>query len=200
MRQKKKSKSYLTPNDVAELLMVSPVTIRQWAQKGSLNALTTPGGHRRFLSREVERFAREHGIALQPTDNDELRILIVDDDEQLSGFLVELLNNQDQEIRTEVASDGFDAGAKVQTFKPHVMLLDLMMPGLDGFEVCRRLREDPTTKAMRIIAMTGFYNPDNVERIKNIGADECFPKPLPTDDLLKAIGIYPAESSKRRQT
>ena len=190
MNHRKKAKTYLTPNDVAELLMVSPVTVRQWAQKGGLNALTTPGGHRRFLRHDVERFAREHGIALQPPDAQELRILIVDDDEQLAGYLVELLRDQSETIVTQTAYDGFDAGVKLQTFQPHIMLLDLMMPGLDGFAVCRRMQEDPATKAVRIIAMTGFYSPENVERILNAGAEVCLPKPLPKDALLEAIGLY----------
>ncbi len=56
-------KPYLTPNEVATLFMVSPITVRQWAQKGLLKAEVTVGGHRRFLRGEVERFARDHGLA-----------------------------------------------------------------------------------------------------------------------------------------
>ncbi len=185
----KKGKSYLTPNDVARLLMVSPVTVRQWAQKGSLSALTTPGGHRRFLRHDVERFARERGVALQPPEGDALRILIVDDDRQLAGFLVELFASQDEPVSTQTAHDGFEAGAKVQTFRPHIMLLDLMMPELDGFGVCRQMQQDPNTKAVRIIAMTGYYTAGNVQRILAAGAEACLPKPLPNDDLLEAIGF-----------
>ncbi len=185
----KKGKSYLTPNDVARLLMVSPVTVRQWAQKGSLSALTTPGGHRRFLRHDVERFARERGVALQPPEGDALRILIVDDDRQLAGYLVELFANQDEPVSTQTAHDGFEAGAKVQTFRPHIMLLDLMMPELDGFGVCRQMQQDPNTKAVRIIAMTGYYTAGNVQRILAAGAEACLPKPLPNDDLLEAIGF-----------
>ena len=55
------NKAYLTPNEVAELLMVSPITVRSWAQKGLLVAKVTPGGHRRFLKSDVERFVRESG-------------------------------------------------------------------------------------------------------------------------------------------
>jgi len=185
----KKGKSYLTPNDVATLLMVSPVTVRQWAQKGGLSALTTPGGHRRFLRHDVERFARERGIALQPPAGDSLRILIVDDDKQLAGYLVELFANREEAVSTQTAHDGFEAGAKVQTFQPHIMLLDLMMPGLDGFGVCHQMQEDPNTKAVRIIAMTGYHTTGNVQRILAAGAEVCLPKPFPNDELLEAIGL-----------
>jgi len=178
----------LTPQEVAELLMVSPVTVRQWAQKGELKALTTPGGHRRFRLHDVERFGRQRGLTLQRRDPAP-RILVVDDDPQLSGYLVELLASLPEPIVTEVASDGFDAGRKVLTFRPDVVLLDLMMPGLDGFEVCRRLKQDPATRDVRIIAMTGYPSPGNVARICAAGAEACLAKPVGIEPLLGAIGL-----------
>lgn len=189
-----KTRAYLTPNEVAELLMVSPVTVRQWAQKGTLKALTTPGGHRRFLCSEVERFARQHGMILPPDCDPALRILVVDDDKQFVRYLLELLDGLPEEIVSDSAYDGFDAGRKVHVFQPHVVLLDLMMPGLDGFDVCRRLKDDAATKAVRIIAMTGYYAWENVNRIVNAGAEACLPKPLDPEALLEAIGLRPCIS------
>jgi CheY-like chemotaxis protein len=78
---------------------------------------------------------------------------------------------------------------KVESFRPHALLLDLMMPGMDGFEVCRRLRARPTLNHVRIVAMTGFPSPDNVERIMAAGADACLPKPLDTERLLAELGL-----------
>lgn len=179
----------LTPQQVAELLIVSPVTVRQWAQKGELRALITPGGHRRFRLRDVERFARERGISLQFSE-EVLRILVVDDDPQLSGYLVEVLGSLSTPVETEVARDGFDAGRKVLKFRPDIVLLDLMMPGLDGFEVCRRLKQDPATSDVRIIAMTGYPSPGNIERIRAAGAEVCLPKPIGIQALLDAIGLH----------
>lgn len=184
-----KNKNYLTPNEVAELLMVSPVTVRQWAQKGLLKALTTPGGHRRYTKQHVELFARQHKIALQPAAHEELHILIVDDDEQLARYIFEVLNTRPDKIKLEIAENGFEAGKMVQTFEPDIVLLDLMMPGLDGFSVCRMLKEDPNTAAIRIIAMTGYHTPDNVEQIISAGAETCLAKPLNVDALYEAIGI-----------
>lgn len=189
MKQQKKTKSYLTPNEVAQLLMVSPVTVRQWAQKGQLHALTTPGGHRRFTRQEVERFAREYDIALQPSAGDGMRILIVDDDRQFAGYLVELLSGVSGDIVVETAGDGFEAGRKVETFQAHVVLLDLMMPGMNGFEVCRLLKDEPATKATRIIALTAYPSQENVEKILAAGAEVCLGKPIEADSLLAAIGI-----------
>jgi excisionase family DNA binding protein len=189
MKTSNKTKWYLTPNEVAEMLMVSPVTVRQWAKKGELKALNTPGGHRRFMRRDIERFARDRGLALQPAEGDRTRVLIVDDDEQIRGYLVELLAECSGDVTVETARDGFEAGQKVNTFQPHVLLLDLMMPGLNGFEVCRFLKEQPATKAIRIVAMTGYATKENVDLILSAGAERCVAKPLDPDALLEALGL-----------
>ncbi len=183
------TRKYMTPNEVAELLMVSPITVRQWAQKGWLKASTTVGGHRRFLLHDVEQFARERNLAFFSPKHAVPRILIVDDNRQLVNFLLELFANMDNPPQTEFAYNGFDAGRKVQSFKPDILLLDLMMPGLDGFEVCTQLKSDPACKTLRIIAMTGYPSEENIERIINAGAEKCLSKPLDVKLLRKTIGL-----------
>src|SRR5271168_4799111 len=179
--KKSKQKTHLTPNEVAELLMVNPVTVRQWAARGLLRSLTTPGGHRRFLLSDVEEFARSRGstpVARRSGRPD--RILIVDDDPNVTR----LIEERDEDVETEVARDCFDAGVKVESFRPHALVLDLMMPGIDGSEVCRRLRARPTLNHIRIVAVTGFPSTENVDRILAAGADACLPKPLDAERLL----------------
>ncbi len=194
MKTTGKEKAYLTSNDVAVMMMVSSTTVRQWSQSGSLIAHITPGGHRRFLRRDVERFAMNKGMTLQAANNDRLRILIVDDDVQFTRFIVELLTMNIEIVEIEVAHDGFDAGQKVRVFEPDIILLDLIMPGLDGFEVCQRLKSHPTTKSIRIIAISGFDSKENVEKVLKAGAEICFSKPIQAKALLQAIGIKPEPS------
>ena len=173
-----KPKPYLTPTAVASLLMVSPITVRQWAAKGLLKAELTLGGHRRFMRHEIERFARDNGLSLQRKAADGgRRLLIVDDDAQLVKLITEMLDDR-ADLTIETAVDGFDAGTKVQQFVPDTMLIDLMMPGLDGFEVCRRLKADPVTRGIRVIAMTGFPSPENTRRALDAGAERCLAKPF----------------------
>ncbi|HKT75045.1 MAG TPA: response regulator [Steroidobacteraceae bacterium] len=196
MKKKSKQKTHLTPNEVAEMLMVNPVTVRQWAARGLLRSLTTPGGHRRFLLSDVEEFARSRGTTPVPRNSGRPdRVLIVDDDPQVGQFIAELIRLRDPQIETELARDGFEAGSKVESFRPHALVLDLMMPGIDGFEVCRRLRSRPTLSHIRIIAMTGFASPENVERILAAGADACLPKPLEAERLLAELGLSAAQTS-----
>jgi excisionase family DNA binding protein len=195
---KSKQKTHLTPNEVAKLLMVNPVTVRQWAARGLLRSLSTPGGHRRFLLRDVEEFARSRGAKPIDAGNGRPeRILIVDDDEQVRGFVAELLRVRAPEVATELASDGFDAGAKVEAFRPHALVLDLRMPGMDGFEVCRRLRARPTLRHIRIVAVTGEHTPENVDRIMEAGADACLAKPIDSDRLLESLGLNSVMAAER---
>jgi excisionase family DNA binding protein len=186
------NKSYLTPNQVAELLMVSPTAVRQWAEKGDLAALMTPGGHRRFLPREVERFASVRGLTLNHENiSGKLRVLVVDDDALLLSYLTCLLEEFSDQVIIETAKDGFEAGLKLSEFAPQVVLLDLMMPGLNGFMVCERLKADPKMSSIRVIAMTGYPSAENDKNIVAAGAEVCLPKPIDAELLIEYIGLTP---------
>ena len=189
-KSRKKSEAYLTPNQVAELLLVSPVTVRHWALDGRLKFVTTPGGHRRFARSDIEQFAREHAANLSARDSSaELRLLIVDDNRDLVEFVSDLLRTVEQPVVKDFAFDGFEAGEKLHTFKPNVVLLDLMMPGLDGFDTCLRIKQNPLTHNIRVIAMTGFPTEENVQRILQAGAETCLAKPFRAPVLLEALGL-----------
>lgn len=187
---------YMTPSEAATLLMISPVTLRHWALAGRLAFVTTPGGHRRFAEDEVRRFAAKHAqtpdtsvahINPMPGKDEAHRILIVDDDVQLSGFLVELLQGLPDPVQTEVANDGFEAGQKLQTFRPHTVLLDLMMPGMNGFDVCQKIKANPETRNTRVVIMTGYHTLENMMQAMEVGAEACLAKPLDKVQLFKVI-------------
>jgi excisionase family DNA binding protein len=178
------SKPYLTPNEAASLLMVAPATLRVWTEKGVIRALTTPGGHRRFPREEVERLCQARNPAGLASDT--RRILIVDDEPALTRYLSILLGSQEGVV-TAQAQDGFSAGQQIHTFRPHILLLDLMMPGLDGFQVCRQIKDQATTRHIRVVAMTGYPSPENVTRILANGAEACLAKPLDEEALFAAM-------------
>jgi excisionase family DNA binding protein len=186
MTEEFKNKPYLTPNEVAQWMMVSPVTVRGWAQKGLLQAEVTPGGHRRFRHEEVERFARQWNPA---GNKGPLRVLIVDDDRAVVGFLRELLEGGEYQTVVATAYDGFEAGRMLHTFSPGIVLLDLMMPGIKGTEVCRQIKQIPGQVDVRVIAMSGYLSPENEAKLLAAGAECCLAKPIDTARLLKVMGL-----------
>ncbi len=183
-------RAYMTPNEVAELLMVSPVTVRQWAQKGWLKAVTTAGGHRRFMCEDVTAFARERGMTSE--SDSPLHVLVVDDNRSFARYLADLLGTLPEPVDVATAHDGFDAGRKIHLFTPDIVLLDLKMPGLDGFAVCQQIKEDANTCDIKVIAMTGYFTPENESKVLAAGADACLSKPFDKKILFEAMGVVSA--------
>ncbi|MGC1524211.1 MAG: response regulator [Steroidobacteraceae bacterium] len=136
-------KNYVTSLEAAALLMVSPVTIREWARKGVLPSVSTAGGHRRFMFDQLQQFARARGIQFESAPGapaaEPLRVLFVDDDPLFTEYLTEIVRAADPSIRVKCALDGFHAGQLTEGFRPNVVALDINMPGIDGIELCRRL-------------------------------------------------------------
>lgn len=186
-------KPYLTPTEVAKMLRVATVTVRMWAQKGMLKAEVTPGGHRRYMMQEVRRFARSHGIALQLEDDERMRVLVVDDEPAWLELMVEILRETREEVVIETAADGFEAGQKLKGLRPHVVLLDLMMPGIDGVQVCQAIKRDPETSSARVICISGFIDEERERRLKLAGVERSFSKPVNIDELLNVIGLQPIQ-------
>jgi excisionase family DNA binding protein len=181
-----KRQPFLMPSEVASLLGVSPVTVRKWAYRGELKCHLTPGGHRRFSRAAIESFVRDKDISCAADGQQSLRVLVVENDRQFARYLFESLQ-QVPRFDVTIAYDGFEAGRQLQKTAPEIVLLDILLPGVDGYEVCRQLSEDPETAHTRIIAMTGSYSADVAARIKRCGVDHCLSKPFSLDTLLLAI-------------
>jgi excisionase family DNA binding protein len=166
---------FLTTGAAAEALQVSIPTIKRWVREGHLKAFRTAGGHFRISEEELQRFKEKQ--QMPSAAQGRTRVLVVDDDPKLRETLMEILE-LDPTYEVEVAGDGYDGLIKVGTFRPHVLVLDLRMPGLDGFQVCRRVKADPVTSSTQILAITGFVEGDARARILEAGADAFLEKPL----------------------
>ena len=201
-------KSVFTTFETAKLCHVSPLSIINWVNAGRLPAFRTPGGHRRIRREDLIRFMRETGIPLP----DELRegsgrpkVLVVDDEASIREVLAEHLTTRGTPYEAMAASDGFEAGRLMATFRPDVVLLDLRMPGLDGFQVCRTIKADPETSSTIVVAMTGYFSPETESRILECGAVRCFAKPVEPSTLSAFIDSVleqrtPGPKSRRRRS
>ena len=196
-------KKYVTSLEAAGLLMVSPVTIREWARKGLLQSVSTAGGHRRFMLDQLQQFARAHGIHLESPDNapgpEPLRVLFVDDDSVFTEYLRAIVLAADSRINVKIAMDGFRAGQLTEGFRPNVVALDISMPGIDGIELCRRLRASPVTANSRLVILSGSLSEENIAAARAAGADAWIEKGASRAEILRVLGVAGALSNPRAQ-
>ena len=180
VNQGKSAKSIYTTHEVSRLLHVNPRSVINWIEQSLLPSYRTPGGHRRIRRDDLLAFLRKHQI---PTPESlvegKFSVLIVDDEQEIVDIMKVFLQRQGgYEIAT--ASDGITALIEVGRTKPDLMILDIMIPGVDGIEVCRRIKDDSTNTTV-IIAVSG--NNEHEKRILHSGADAFMCKPIDLEKL-----------------
>jgi len=181
----------LTTGEIADYCQVSRVTVFQWIRKEQIPAFSTPGGHYRVKLSDFRRFLEKYDMPVDPAffSRDRDRVLVVDDDPQVVNLMLRALETdvRGEKLELETAADGFEAGLKIASFKPHLILLDLMMPGLDGFKVCEQVKSNPETEHVKVLIVTGYGSEDNIERALRLGADDYLLKPLDMEQLRERV-------------
>ncbi|MFZ1059522.1 MAG: response regulator [Candidatus Rokuibacteriota bacterium] len=177
----KRNPRYLTTGHVAKACEVSLVTVKKWIRLGKLRAFRTPGHHYRVTLEEFQRFRIEYGFPAEPEAPP--GILVVDDEPEMVALVSDALRGMRPAPKLEAAFDGYEGMLKVGTFRPHLLVLDLRMPGLDGFEVCRRIKADPATQGTKILAITAYHEDAAKERALECGAEAFLPKPFTLKEL-----------------
>jgi excisionase family DNA binding protein len=173
---------------VAEILGVDPGSVANWVDSGALPAYRTPGGHRRVAAEDLVGFLRDHNMPVPPElQNTPVRVVIVDDEPDMAELIARAVGAAHPDYEVVEANDGFQAGTVVATLRPDVVILDLRMPGMDGFEVCRLIKSQPTTRHAQIVAITAYPSEENERRILDCGAETCLTKPLDLDELVRQV-------------
>lgn len=182
-----RSKDVFTTGEAAEVCQVSQQTIIRCFDAGRLHGFRVPGSRFRRIPREaLMRFMRENDIPLDRLKSLKRRVLVVDDDPAIVELFTDVLQRDGRfELRT--ASTGYDAGVISQQFRPELMILDYMLPDLNGNVVCRTVRENPDLAEMKIIIVSGVVNQDEVEGLIAAGADAFVKKPFNIDRLMERI-------------
>jgi len=172
----------LSTGEVASRVGVTRTTVLHWIKSGKLPAaFTTAGGHYRITEADLTRFLSERHSANEGGIRNV--ILIVDDEPAILDVVQRALRPSFPGWRIETASDGVDAGMKLLRLTPALLVLDLMLPGIDGFEVCRLVRSDPQLRKTAILCITGYKHPGVYEQALEAGADDCLFKPLDLQTL-----------------
>jgi excisionase family DNA binding protein len=176
----KTAKSIYTTHEISRLLHVNPRSVINWIEQNLLPSYRTPGGHRRIRHDDLLAFLRKHQI---PTPaslvEGNFSVLIVDDEQEIVDIIKVFLQRQGGYEITS-AADGISALIEVGRAKPDLLILDILIPGVDGIEVCRRIKADSSNRTV-IIAVSG--SAEHERRILQAGADAFMTKPIDLEKL-----------------
>lgn len=177
-------KTVFTTGEAAKLCKVSQQTIIRCFDSGQLKGFRVPGSRFRRIPRDVlYQFMKENGIPTDSLESGKRKALIVDDDEELVELIRDVLE-ADGRFEVRVANNGFDAGMMVKEYRPDILVLDVMLPDINGKEVCQRVREDASQEEVKIICISGMVEQDKVAELKEVGADEFLQKPFEVEQLV----------------
>lgn len=181
-------KQVFTTGEAAEICKVSQQTIIRCFDSGRLQGFRVPGSRFRRIPRtELLRFMRTNEIPTELLESQRKRILVVDDDPQIVELFLDVLGKLEQyEVRA--ARTGYDAGMLTEQFRPHLILLDFMLPDVNGNIVCERIRSNAELSDTRIILISGVVNQDQIDALLKAGADEFVKKPFNIEKLVSRIG------------
>ncbi len=180
-------KRVFTTGEVADICKLSQQTVIRCFDSGRLHGYRVPGSRFRRIPREaLIQFMKEHNIPLDQLETGKIRVLVVDDDPNIVEMLVDLLE-RDGRFEVDTALTGFDAGLKTRSFRPDVVVLDYMLPDINGNVVCRTIRSDELLKNVRIIIVSGVVDRDQVQKLLDDGADDFIQKPFIIKDLVNRI-------------
>lgn len=180
-------KKVFTTGEAAKVCKVSQQTIIRCFDSGRLNGFRVPGSRFRRIPRdELIRFMRENEIPLESIGSVRKRILLVDDEPEILSLLTDLLEG-DGRFDVCRASNGYEAGIETERFKPHLIVLDYMLPDINGNIVCERVRASETMPDTRILFVSGVVESDEVDMLKGSGADDFLKKPFDLREMISRI-------------
>ncbi|MFZ0034541.1 MAG: response regulator [Sedimentisphaerales bacterium] len=180
-------KELFTTGEVAEICNVSQQTIIRCFDAGKLEGFRIPGSKFRRIPREkLIKFMKENNVPLEILDSGRKKVLIVDDDAEIIELIVDVLI-RDGRFETKTASSGYEAGISTQQFRPHLILLDYMLPDINGNVVCQTIRKNPEFESIKIIIVSGVVKRDEIDQLLKSGAEDFIKKPFDIAGLISKI-------------
>ena len=188
-------KDILTTNEAAALLGFARTSLINWVEKGELSSSVTPGGHRRFKRADLIQFASTHGFIIQGEASSkakaveapsECRVLVVDDDDDFRQFANESLDIAG-DFEVKEATNGIDAALLIGSWKPNVILLDLHMPKMDGYEFISQIRANSDFSDIKIIVLTAYADAETRSKIGEDQVNDLITKPIGIKDFVSKL-------------
>lgn len=194
-------KDIVTTREAAKMLGVSLRTVQLWVESGVLNAWKTPGGHRKVTIASINKIIENRKNSIR-TDEDSsssgksaFSILIVEDDEALRNLFKIYFSNWKLQVNVSFAANGFEGLIHLGKRTPDLLITDLMMPNIDGFEMIRHLKKTKEYANLDIIVFTGLSN-DEISKRGGLPKDiRLFFKPVSFDIIESAVASSIAKKS-----
>lgn len=182
-----KNKAVYTTGEAAEICNLSQQTIIRCFDNEQLKGFRVPGSKfRRIPHDALLQFMKDNGIPLDKIGGDKIRVLVVDDDPEIVDLFVDVLES-DGRFEVATAQTGYDAGLQTLQFNPHVVILDFMLPDINGNVVCRTIRDNPKLADIKVLIISGMVDPAEVDNLKAAGADDFIKKPFNIQTVIERM-------------
>ena len=180
-------KDLFTTGEAADICKVSQQTIIRCFDSGRLEGFRVPGSRFRRIPRQsLVKFMRENKIPLDAIESGKRKILIVDDDVEIVELMVDVLE-RDGRFEVKTASSGYEAGLVTEKFRPELILLDYMLPDVNGNIVCQTIKKNPEFENIKIIIVSGVVKQDEIAQLLKSGAEDFIRKPFDIAELTGKI-------------
>jgi excisionase family DNA binding protein len=180
-------KQVYTTGEAAKICKVSQQTIIRCFDNGQLKGFRVPGSRFRRIPRDaLYKFMKDNGIPTDALESGKRKVLLVDDDPDLVEMMTKVLED-DGRFEVRVAHNGFDAGMMVKEYRPDLIVLDVMLPDINGKEVCQRVRADSTLEGVKVVCISGMVEEDKVHELREAGADDFLQKPFEIEELIERM-------------
>jgi excisionase family DNA binding protein len=184
-----KMKDLFTTGEAADVCKVSQQTIIRCFDAGRLEGFRVPGSKFRRIPRQsLVKFMKDNNIPLDALESGRRKVLVVDDDPEIVELITDVLTRDGRfEVRT--ASSGYEAGMATQQFRPDVILLDYMLPDVNGNVVCQTIRRNHEFENIKIIIVSGVVKQDEIDQLLKSGAEGFVKKPFSVAELVDEIAV-----------
>src|SRR3954465_5591666 len=181
-------KMVFTTGEAADVCKVSHQTIIRCFDSGRLKGFRVPGARFRRIPREsLLVFMKDNGIPPDALDSGKTKILVVDDDPEIVELFVDVLE-RDGRFEARPAGPGYDAGIQTKEFMPDLIILDYMLPDINGNVVCQTIKSKPEFEHTKVIIVSGVVNQDEINDLLKAGADEFIKKPFNIEKVIERVG------------
>lgn len=186
-----KNIKYLSTGDVARYCEVNVTTVKRWIREGHLKGFQTPMGHFKVVKTDFIQFLKDNHMPVDESilGSAELKVLVIDDDPGMIKTIVMTLESLNHNLKVDSATDGYDGLMKIGNSVPNLLILDLNMPKIDGYEVIKRVKNTEDYKSAEIMVVSSTLNEETEKKLINIGVSKYLKKPFKLSELKEEVTL-----------